>query len=59
MDALRLAFEQAYLRKNPASMTKAGAGRKGPLASIEQKSLFALVNQKGYALQSVGVSFLE
>ena len=40
-------------------MTKAGAGRKGPLASIVQKSLFALVNQKGYALQSVGVSFLE
>lgn len=46
-DLLLPAFEQAYLRKNPASMTKtgaprkrtAGAGRKGSPASIEQKWL--------------------
>jgi hypothetical protein len=32
---------------------EAGAGRKGSLASIEQKLLFALVYQKSYPLQSV------
>lgn len=55
------AFERAYLRKYPASKTKAGtarkrkagAGRKGSLARIEQKLLFALVYQKSYPLQSV------
>lgn len=55
------AFERAYLRKYPVSKTKtgserkrkAGAGRKGSLASIEQKLLFALVYQKSYPLQSV------
>ena len=55
------AFERAYLRVYPSSKTmvgksrkrKAGAGRKGSLASIEQKLLFALVYQKSYPLQSV------
>jgi hypothetical protein len=55
------AFERAYRKKYPASMTKTGkdrkrkvgAGRKGLLASIEQKLLFALVYQKSYPLQSV------
>ena len=54
-------FERAYLRKYPATKTKigmprkrkAGGGRKGALASIEQKLLFALVYQKSYPLQSV------
>ena len=60
-ELLQPAFERAYLRKHPASKTKtgtprkrkAGAGRKGSLASIEQKLLFALVYQKSYPLQSV------
>jgi len=55
------AFERAYVKKYPASQTKtgkarkrkAGAGRKGSLASLEQKLLFALVYQKSYPLQSV------
>jgi hypothetical protein len=55
------AFQPAYLKKHPAAKTlagqvrkrKAGAGRKGSLASIEQKLLFALVYQKSYPLQSV------
>lgn len=55
------AFERAYLKKYPISKTKAGnkrkrkagGGRKGSLASIEQKMLFALVYQKSYPLQSV------
>ncbi len=55
------AFERAYLKRYPASKTKtgrarkrkAGAGRKGSLAGIEQKLLFALVYQKSYPLQSV------
>jgi len=55
------AFERAYLKKYPASQTKmgkerkrkAGAGRKGSLANIEDKLLFALVYQKSYPLQSV------
>ena len=54
-------FERAYLKKYPASKTmagkarkrKAGAGRTGSLASIEQKLLFGLVYQKGYPLQSI------
>jgi hypothetical protein len=58
---LLLAFERAYLKKYPVSQTKtgstrqrkAGAGRKGSLASIEEKLLFALVYQKSYPLQSV------
>jgi hypothetical protein len=60
-DLLLPAFERAYARKYPVSKTKAGtsrqrkvgAGRKGSLASIEQKLLFALVYQKSYPLQSV------
>ena len=60
-DLLLPAFERVYLRKYPASKTKTGsvrkrktgAGRKGSLASIEQKLLFALVYQKSYPLQSV------
>lgn len=55
------AFERAYLKKHPASKTltgkarkrKAGGGRQGSLAKIEQKLLFALVYQKSYPLQSV------
>ena len=55
------AFKRVYLRKYPASQTKtgnernrkAGAGRKGSLAHIEEKLLFALVYQKSYPLQSV------
>jgi hypothetical protein len=55
------AFERAYLKQYPAAKTKtgqvrkrkAGGGRKGSLASIEQKLLFALVYQKSYPLQSV------
>jgi hypothetical protein len=54
-------FEQLYLKKYPVTKTKtgqarkrkAGAGRKGSLATIEQKLLFALVYQKSYPLQSV------
>lgn len=60
-DDLLPAFERAYLKKYPASKTKtgkarkrkAGAGRKGALASLEQKLLFVLVYQKSYPLQSV------
>src|SRR3990172_13030596 len=60
-DLLLPAFERAYLRKYPASKTKTGrarkrktgAGRKGSLASIEQKLLFALVYQKSYPLQAI------
>src|SRR5512139_974000 len=55
------AFERAYLKEYPYSKTKAGdkrkrkagGGRKGSLAGIEQKLLFALVYQKSYPLQSV------
>lgn len=55
------AFGRAYQRRHPASQTKtgkarkrkAGAGRKGLLANIEEKLLFALVYQKSYPLQSV------
>ena len=55
------AFERAYLKKYPRSKTKtgkprkrkAGGGRRGSLAGIEQKLLFALVYQKSYPLQSV------
>ena len=55
------AFEQAYQQAFPAAKTKtgqtrrrkAGGGRKGTLASIEQKLLFALVYQKSYPVQSV------
>jgi hypothetical protein len=47
------AFERAYLTKYPTAKTKAGAGRKGSLSCIEQKLLFALVDQKSYPLQSV------
>ena len=60
-NALLPAFVRAYLKRYPASKTKAGkdrkrkagAGRKGSLAGIEQKLLFALVYQKSYPLQSV------
>ena len=55
------AFEKSYQRQYPESKTKAGqlrerkpgAGRKGALASIEQKLLFALVYQKSYPIQSI------
>jgi hypothetical protein len=55
------AFERAYWRKYPAAKTKvggtrkrkAGGGRKGALASMEQKLLFGLVYQKSYPLQAV------
>jgi hypothetical protein len=54
-------FEQAYRRTFPDSKTKTGqnrerklgGGRKGALASIEQKLLFALVYQKSYLVQSI------
>ena len=55
------AFERAYLETYPISQTKtgqerkrkAGAGRKGSLATIEAKLLFALVYQKSYPQQAV------
>lgn len=55
------AFERAYLKKYPRSKTKAGqtrkrkagGGRRGSLAGMEQKLLFALVYQKSYPLQAV------
>ena len=55
------AFEQAYQQVFPVARTKtgqtrqrkAGGGRKGALASIEQKLLFALVYQKSYPVQSI------
>ena len=60
-DVLLPAFERAYLKKYPRSKTKtgsirkrkAGGGRKGSLAGIEQKLLFALIYQKSYPLQVV------
>jgi hypothetical protein len=55
------AFERAYQQAFPDTKTKAGqkrkrksgGGRKGTLASIEQKLLFALVYQKSYPVQSI------
>ena len=55
------AFEQVYGQVFPESKTKtgqkrerkSGGGRKGALASIEQKLLFALVYQKSYPVQSI------
>ena len=55
------AFERAYRRVFPETKTKTGqkrerkpgGGRKGALASIEQKLLFALVYQKSYPVQSI------
>ena len=55
------AFEQAYQQAFPDSKTKtgqkrkrkSGGGRKGALASIKQKLLFALVYQKSYPVQSI------
>jgi len=60
-DFLLPAFERAYLKAYPVSKTmtgkqrerKAGGGRKGTLASLEQKLLFALVYQKSYPVQSI------
>lgn len=60
-DYLLPAFEQAYQRAFPVAQTKTGqkrerkvgGGRKGALASIEQKLLFALVYQKSYPVQSI------
>jgi len=60
-DDLLPAFERAYLKTYPVTKTmtgkkrerKAGGGRKGTLASIEQKLLFALVYQKSYPVQSI------
>lgn len=60
-DFLLPGFERAYLKAYPVSKTKAGqkrerktgGGRKGTLASIEQKLLFALVYQKSYPVQSI------
>jgi len=55
------AFEQVYQQVFPDAKTKtgqkrerkSGGGRKGALASIEQKLLFALVYQKNYPVQSI------
>lgn len=55
------AFEKVYGQVFPVAKTKtgqkrerkSGAGRKGVLASIEQKLLFALVYQKSYPVQSL------
>lgn len=55
------AFERVYQRIYPVSKTmagkkrirKSGGGRKGALASIEQKLMFALVYQKSYPVQSI------
>ena len=55
------AFEQVYQQVFPETKTKTGqkrerktgGGRKGALASIEQKLLFALVYQKSYPVQSI------
>lgn len=55
------AFEQVYQQVFPETQTKtgqkrerkSGGGRKGALASKEQKLLFALVYQKSYPLQSI------
>jgi hypothetical protein len=55
------AFEQAYQKAFPDTKTKTGqkrerkpgGGRKGALASIEQKLLFSLVYQKSYPVQSI------
>jgi len=55
------AFEQVYRQVFPDGKTKigqkrerkSGGGRKGTLASIEQKLLFALVYQKSYPVQSI------
>lgn len=60
-DFLLPGFERAYLKAYPVSKTKAGqkrerkagGGRKGTLASIEEKLLFALVYQKSYPVQSI------
>jgi len=60
-DFLLPVFGQAYLKVYPVSKTrtgkkrerKAGGGRKGSLASIEQKLLFALVYQKSYPVQAI------
>jgi hypothetical protein len=55
------AFEQAYQQVFPDTKTKtgqkrerkSGGGRKGVLASMDQKLLFALVYQKSYPVQSI------
>src|SRR5512145_51114 len=55
------AFERVYQQVFPDTKTKtgqtrarkSGGGRKGTLASIEQKLLFALVYQKSYPVQSI------
>lgn len=55
------AFEQAYQQVFPDTKTKtgqkrerkSGGGRKGALAGIEEKLLFALVYQKSYPVQSI------
>ncbi len=60
-DFLLPAFEHGYQKAYPVSKTltgkkrerKAGGGRKGILASPEQKLLFALVYQKSYPVQSI------
>lgn len=54
-------FERVYQQVFPDTKTKtgqtrarkSGGGRKGTLASIEQKLLFALVYQKSYPVQSI------
>lgn len=55
------AFEYAYQQAFPDTKTKtgqkrerkSGGGRKGALATIEQKLLFALVYQKSYPVQAI------
>jgi hypothetical protein len=55
------AFEKVYQQVFPDTKTKtgqtrerkSGGGRKGTLASIEEKLLFALVYQKSYPVQSI------
>jgi len=55
------AFEKAYQQVFPDTRTKtgqvrarkSGGGRKGALASLEQKLLFALVYQKSYPVQAI------
>lgn len=46
-------FSDAQTKTGKTRKRKSGGGRKGTLASIEQKLLFALVYQKSYPVQSI------